>query len=113
MIPNPWDLFTSVDGWVIVSEKLTLALKDSLNQIDKDLADNVPAIDAVQVAYKNMLKLMEYNVQYGATDTEPHSYLACALKNHLSKRFDGMGAETIMKHATGIVFNRDNFRPEF
>lgn len=76
---NHWELFESVRGWNLASAALDKAWEEA-----KLLAPEKPSRERAKLAREYVRKVMAKYTKYGATDTEPDSYLAWLVDKHFN-----------------------------
>lgn len=89
---NPWQLYSTTPGWEGCAAALTDALTTQLAALDRMVAPDqpvpVPVSLAAHASFNAVLKVMERKdyQRFGATDSEPRSYLAWAITRHIRNK---------------------------
>lgn len=86
---NHWELYSSMEGWEAVSERLDAALATAIVNLDAAVGGGATIKDAVEAAFLEVARTMglRENADFGAGDSEPYYHLSRTLTKHIRSKF--------------------------
>lgn len=97
MAENKWGLYSDMDDWKEIEQRLDYSLAVALKKCDSMIAAGEP--DAVWSTVKDMLTFMEHpnNAAYGSAEDEPRKYLLDAVNKYINSKYQiGMSTTSVM-----------------
>ena len=85
--PNPWQLYSSMDGWEVASKRIEDAFFAAMVTLDAAVASGTSVKVAAETAWKAVQHVMLDLKSYGSFDTEPRNHLADRIEAHLKSKY--------------------------
>ena len=85
---NTWQLYSCIQGWCAISNRLDAKLATALRKLDRDLTKNITPKDAALTAYKTVSTWMRTPdaSNFGTCDGEPLRVLCSKINRHLKDK---------------------------
>ena len=85
---NTWQLYSCIQGWRAISNRLDAKLATALRKLDRDLTKNITPKDAALTAYKTVSTWMRTPdaSNFGTCDGEPLHILSIKINRHLKDK---------------------------
>ena len=86
---NKWELYSDMDDWEEVAERLDNALANALQECDAAIASGVSYGGASRAAFNAVLKVMEHptNAAFGSSDTVVRDHMSAAIEKHIAVKY--------------------------